>query len=107
MTQYYIIKGYDYVTNIFGKCLVFLEGNDILSNIVALQLSENYQIYRIDSDNNINMYRYSIRDGEKYIVEEIFIPTFLTFLNSVTDYFGIKGGYSILSDTCNKYKINA
>ena len=102
MTQYYIIKGYDYSTNIFDKCLVFLEGNDILSNIVALQLSENYQIYRIDSDNYINKYEYDVRD-EKVKPR----GTLCSYMNLIIDYFGIEGGYSIFSNTCSKYKINA
>lgn len=41
MTQYYSIKGYNYLTNIFGKCLIFLEGSNMLDSIIALQPKEN------------------------------------------------------------------
>lgn len=105
MTQYYSIKGYDYLTNIFYKCLIFLEGSNILGNAITLQLKENYQIYRIDLDNNINKYKYNIKDGKVCLIEKIFIPTFY-YTNCITDIFGIKGKYSIFSGTCSKYKIN-
>ena len=108
MTQYYSIKGYNnysYLTNIFGKCLVFLEGSNMLDRIIALQPKENYQIYIIDSDNNITNYKYSIKDGRAYLVSKIFLPASYC-MNRITDFFGIKGQYSIFRGTCNKYKIN-
>ena len=109
MTQYYSIKGYNnnysYLTNIFGKCLVFLEGSNMLDSIIALQPKENDQIYSIDSDNNITNYKYSIKDGRLYLVSKIFIPPSYC-MNHITDFFGIKGQYSIFRGTCNKYKIN-
>ena len=106
MTQYYSIKGYDYLysTNIFDKCLIFLEGSNMLDSIIALQLKENYQIYSIDSGNNITN-RYNIKDGRLYLVSKIFLPASYC-MNCITDFFGIKGQYSIFRGTCYKYKIN-
>ena len=109
MAQYYSIKGYNrnysYLTNIFGKCLVFLEGSNMLDSIIALQPKENYQIYSIDSDNNITNYEYNITDGRAYLVSKIFLPASYC-MNRITDFFGIKGQYSIFRGTGNKYKIN-
>ena len=109
MTQYYNIKGYNhkysYLTNIFGKCLVFLEGSNMLDSIIALQPKENYQIYSIDSNNNITNYEYNIKDGRAYLVSKIFLPASYC-MNRITDFFGIKGQYSIFRGTCYKYKIN-
>lgn len=97
MTQYYNIKGYNpnylYLTNIFGKCLVFLEGSNMLDSIIALQPKENYQIYSIDSSNNITN-KYNIKDGRLYLISKIFIPASYC-MNRITDFFGIKGQYSI------------
>lgn len=100
MTQYYSIKGYDYLTNIFCKCLIFLEGSNILDNAITLRLTENYQAYRIDSDNSINTYKYNIKDKKLH-----YQGTFFDYMNLV-DFVGIKGEYSIFSGTCSKYKIN-
>lgn len=109
MSQYYNIKGYNnnysYLTNIFGKCLVFLEGYSMLDSIIALQSEENYQIYSIDSDNNITNYKYNIKDGRAYLVCKIFLPASYC-MNRITDFFGIKGQHSIFRGTCSKYKIN-
>ena len=109
MTQYYNIKGYNhiysYLTNIFGKCLVFLEGSNMLDSIIALQPKEDDQIYSIDSDNNITNYKYNIKDGRAYLVSKIFLPASYC-MNRITDFFGIKGQYSIFRGTCSKYKIN-
>ena len=104
MTQYYNIKGYNhnysYLTNIFGKCLVFLEGSNMLDSIIALQPKENDQIYSIDSDNNITNYRYNIKDKKIH-----YQGTFFDYMNLI-NFVGIKGEYSIFRGTCNKYKIN-
>ena len=90
MTQYYSIKGYNYLTNIFGKCLIFLEGSNMLDSIIALQPKENDQIYSIDSDNNITNYKYNIKDRRAYLVSKIFLPASYC-MNHITDFFGIKG----------------
>lgn len=100
MTQYYSIKGYNYLTNIFGKCLIFLEGSNMLDSIIALQPKENYQVYRTGSDNSINMYKYTMKDKKIH-----YQGTFFDYMNLI-DFVGIKGEYSIFRGTCNKYKIN-
>lgn len=105
MTQYYSIKGYDYLTNTFYKCLIFLEGSSILDSVITVQPKENDQIYSISSDNHITEDKYNIKDGRVYLVKETFIPAYYC-MNRITDFFGIKGKYSIFRVTCNKYKIN-
>ena len=107
MTQYYSIKGYNYLylTSIYNKCLVFLEGSSILDSVITVQPKENYQIYSISSDNHIIKDKYNIKDGRAYLVSKIFLPVSYC-MNRITDFFGIKGEYSIFRGTCNKYKIN-